>query len=233
MHLARKGGTKIYSSCYTLYPPRLSLSSLHHFIFSTSSAKKSRHGLCSKPHQASENMRKMGCVHADRPSGKSSVEKHSWDTCWLWLMRIPGKAFFHSLLGKLRKWFPCLFMKFLLYVWDSEHLVHTGIERHCCHLGFMGFCHASCTGSQNHTPTPGVHTCWPGSSGCLENTDSSLHLLGWGVSWGKALCGATTAEPTPQKGSWHCPLIQTVLAILFSSPLWTVLGLIVPRVHPN
>lgn len=122
-------------------------------------------------------MKKVGCVHADRPSGKSSAEKHSWDTCWQWLMSIPRKALFHSLLGKLRKWFPCFFMNFLLYICDSEHLVHTSIERHCCHLCFMGLCHASCTGSQNHTPTPGVHTRCPGSSATWRKRTAALTSL--------------------------------------------------------
>lgn len=44
------------------------------------------------PTRVSGNVKKVGCFHADRPSGKSSVEQHSWDTCWQWLMRIPGKA---------------------------------------------------------------------------------------------------------------------------------------------
>lgn len=61
-------------------------------------------------------MKKVGCVHADRPSGKSSVEKHSWDTCWQWLKRIPRKTLFHSLLGNRGSVFlPCLWNSCFIY----------------------------------------------------------------------------------------------------------------------
>lgn len=43
----------------------------------------------------------------------------------------------------------------------------------------------------------------------------------------------SVVPPLPHRGTCHCPLIQTVLAILFSSPLWRGHGLIVPSVHPN
>lgn len=172
-------------------------------------------------------MKKVGCAHADRPSGKSSLEKHSWDTCWQWLMRIPKKALFCSLLGKLRKRFTSLFMKFLLYTWDSEHLVHTTIERHCCHLCFMGLCHASCTGSENHTPTLGFTHADPAALAAWRNRQqpSPRCVLRESPLWCHH-CWTHT-----QRGTWHCPLIQSCL--LFSSPLWRGLGLIVPRIHPN
>lgn len=112
----------------------------------------------------------MGCVRVDRPSGKPSVEPDPG----------PGTAgtpagsgpwgsqtrhWFLLHLGELRKWFPCsrMFMKILIYTWDSALPVHISFERRCCHLCFMGVCHAGCTHSQNHTPTPHVHTRWPGS----------------------------------------------------------------------
>lgn len=95
---------------------------------------------------------------------------------------------------------------------------------------FVGVCNTSCARSQNHTPTPGVHTCWSGSYVCLEKRDSSPHLTMPSL---KTLCSATTSEPRGfTEGDPALPTHSNIL-VIFSSPVWRVLKLIVLRVPSN
>ena len=207
MHLAGKGGQRFIPSvipCTPAFESELAQS----FHLWHSQPVWRRHlsmVFAANPARVSKSMKnKVGCICADRPSGKSSVEPSpgpgtartlAGSSRW----GSKAKYWFLLRLGELRKQFPCSrrFMKVLLYTRDSEHLVHANIERRCCHLCFVGVCHTSCTHSLNRTPTLGVHTLWPSSSVCLEKTDSSPHLM---APSGKALCGATTAEPRPTEG---------------------------------
>lgn len=235
MHLAGKGGTKIYSFCYTLYPLRSSLSSLHHFTYYIQPIRRRHLSVVSaaNPSRVSERMKKrVGCVRAERPRSKSSVEPGPGPgtagtpagSGW-WGSQ--ARHWFLLLLGELTKWFPCSrrFMKALLYTWVSEHPVHTSIERQRCHLCFMGVCHTGCTRSQIHTPTPGVHTHWPGSYVCLEKTGSSPHLI---LPSGKALCGHHSWTQAHRRGpSTARSLSQSSSQVPFEEVI-TVL-----RLNPN